>query len=107
MHFIEFPSSFLICGPSQSGKSVLVTKLIKKYCSQFTKVIWCNSETNAISEDVRSIPNIEVYEQFPDNFNAIPDGSAIVLDDGMIECDTKAVCDLFVKGCHHKRYDSL
>lgn len=103
MLFLEFPSTSIFSGPSRCGKTFLLTKILIQYQHKFSKIIWFNSDSSAIPEEIQTIPNVEVFTKVPENFNIFPEDTAIVLDDGMLDCDTKAVCDLYIKGCHHKK----
>lgn len=100
---MSFPSSWIISGPSKSGKTQLLLKIILRNKDKFSKIIWCNTSREAIPDEIRKIENVEVHTKIPENFDSFPTGAAIVFDDGMLECDTKNVCELFTKGSHHKQ----
>lgn len=103
MYFIEFPSSWIFSGPSKSGKTMLLVKIILQHKKRFSKIVWINTSMSAIPDEIRFLNEVEIHTEMPENFDVFPDGSAIILDDGMLECDTKNVCELFTRGSHHKK----
>lgn len=96
------PSSLIVSGPSQSGKTELVKEIIKKQAYNFTmkKVIWCYSIWQPWFLQER---NIEFKQGLPDeNENA----DLIVIDDQMNSI-TNAVADMFTAGSHHKNFSII
>lgn len=69
----------------------------------FKHLIWLNGERNALPKDINSLAeNVKISQEIPESFDNVCDGSLIVLDDLMTSAYTKAVCELFTKGSHHK-----
>lgn len=90
------PSCCLICGPSQTGKSTLVKKILSNnmYDVKFRKVIWCYSYP---ARWFSKYPRIHFLRGLPEDYE---DGSLIVLDDLMRSLNEK-VADLFTAASHH------
>jgi hypothetical protein len=106
------PFSCLISGPSQSGKTVFISKILKAphlYIFQpQTRVVWCYGAKNvsqfARIQNISQLP-IEFVEGLPDLEDLDCDGKKqiVVLDDLMTSAGkSKDVADLFTKGCHHR-----
>ncbi len=69
----------------------------------FKHLIWLNGEKNALPKEINTLAeNVRVSQDVPDSFEHICNDSLIVLDDLMTSAYTKAVCELFTKGSHHK-----
>lgn len=65
--------------------------------------MWLNGEQNALPKDITTLAdNVKISQEVPDSFEHISNDSLIVLDDLMTSAYTKAVCELFTKGSHHK-----
>ena len=110
--FIPFihPSTFLLAGPTGSGKTYFVSRLL---CEHLifpfpTRIIWIYSEWQCAYELLRSkIPTIEfrkgpssqkLYEEISPH-----ERNLIVLDDQMTNAGkSKELSKLFVQGSHHK-----
>jgi hypothetical protein len=105
------PFSCVIAGPSQSGKTVFIQKLLKAphlYISDPpTRVVWCYGIRNE-----KQMENIKKGSKLPIEFvEGLPDLTELsemekpllVLDDMMaIAGKDMEIADLFTKGCHHK-----
>jgi ABC-type dipeptide/oligopeptide/nickel transport system ATPase subunit len=106
---LEHPFSMIIAGPSGCGKSTFVCNLLHNLDvvnTKFHKILWCNSETNAIPKTIQNIKNVRFLDSIPDEFNN-PENKPIlvILDDFMTELDANAglkICELFTKGSHHR-----
>lgn len=89
-------SNVLIFGPSQSGKSTLVRKMIKSdvYEKKFKKVVWCYTYASPwfIEE-----PDFRFIQGLPDEFES---GDLIVIDDFMHSLNEK-IANLFTVASHH------
>ena len=112
--FIPFKSnsSLLISGPTCSGKTTWVIKLLLNSDSMFTpnppqKFLWCYGVYQNIFKDlVNKIPNFTLHEGLPNEeylnsyLNKTP--CLIILDDLGAECaQSQSVEKLFTRGCHH------
>ena len=99
------PSTYMVVGPSQSGKSRFVVKLIRSAQSMIDpppeRVIWCyGSHQTDLIHELRSL--LEFVEFIP-NVDELLDGrkTLLIIDDLMTETDGR-VTNLFTKGSHHK-----
>ncbi len=98
------PSTFMVVGPSQSGKTRFIVKLIRSASHMIDnspeRIIWCYGihqpelfhELRDVVEFVEGIPKADML-----------DGrrTLMIIDDLMSETDRR-VTDLFTKGSHHK-----
>ena len=99
----QHPFTCYIAGPTQSGKSHFVFKLIK-LCSVAIfpppeRIVWCYGEYQKAFSDRSG--DVEFVEGLPDS--SLLDGrrTLLIIDDLMSETDSR-VTNLFTKGSHHK-----
>ncbi|GFU28698.1 uncharacterized protein TNCV_468841 [Trichonephila clavipes] len=95
------PFTLILAGPSGSGKSQFVKKLIEnKMIKPFPKnIIWCYGVYQALYEEM---PNISFHEGIPSNLHQYSD-ALIVIDDLMGELENNPqLTKLFVKFSHHR-----
>ncbi|GFY41062.1 uncharacterized protein TNIN_293251 [Trichonephila inaurata madagascariensis] len=98
---LKHPFSMMICGPSNSGKTffvrrILETKLIKPFPN---KIIWCYGIYQKLFE---KMSDIEFHEGIPSDVENITN-ALIIIDDLMNEVgDDKKLSNLFTKGSHHR-----
>lgn len=93
------PCSCLVVGPSQSGKTFLIRKLLKHrmYEPNIKRVRWCYTYSapwflkEPEIEFIQGLPDPETYES----------GDLLILDDMMHHLDIK-IADLFTATSHHK-----
>ena len=84
------------------GKTTFVLNLIKQI-QPVKYLLWLNGEKNALPDDIESLANhVKVSQEVPDTFDNLSHDTLIVLDDLMTSAYTKAVCELFTKGSHHR-----
>lgn len=104
-------SAMSVVGPSQCGKTVFVTNLLKVHRYLFTTPIthihwYCGIlQPNILKQLKSEISGVEIsmHQGLPDNFNIIESGNVIVLDDLMIESmSSQVVTNLFTKIVHHR-----
>jgi DNA replication protein DnaC len=100
-------SSMLVAGPTWSGKSSFIVKVLDnaKQLFDFTpeNIYWFFGQ---MTDDIPKLAkkNYIMYEGLPENFNHVEKFSVIVLDDLMTEANThKGVTALFTKAAHHRR----
>ena len=110
-HFIfHHPLSMIIAGPSQSGKSVFVGKLLEnpEYIQPTPEAItWFYG-----AENQEQFETIKQQSKLPITFiEGVPDSQyliglkhhLIILDDLMEDIGkSKEIANLFTKGCHHR-----
>jgi hypothetical protein len=109
---IQRNAGVVFAGPSLSGKSSLITKILKNadrlYEQVFDRVYWFYGEPTALIDKLpREIPNIRFtfIEGLPEDFTPYiqpNEYSLFVIDDLMKQaCDSKAVLDLFTNKVQH------
>lgn len=107
----EHPFTCTIAGPTKSGKTVFVQKLLKAAPFYIhpapSRIVWAYGIKNEKQENriklnsndlivdfVEGIPSIEIFS--PD------DNNLLIIDDLMHDAGrSKQIADLFTKGCHH------
>jgi len=101
-------NSLIICGPSQAGKTVWVSRLIQHrdvlFKEPVNKIYWFYSAWQKSYEDLKSkIPEISFCDEIPENIETkIEPSSIVVLDDLVKETENNAnVTALFTKHVHH------
>lgn len=100
----QHPFTLIVAGPSSSGKSVFVERLIesgiKSMDVDFRDIVWCYSvwhpTSEALSTKVRFQKGLEELSNRGDTRTP----RLLVLDDLMREADTSVV-DLFTRDSHH------
>lgn len=94
----KHPSSCLVVGPSQTGKTTLVRKIIRNrnmYQPNFKRVKWCYSYS---APWFLKEPEIEFIQGLPETYEQ---GDLIVIDDMMHRLNEK-IADMFTAASHHK-----
>lgn len=110
---LKAPFTSIIAGPTSSGKSHIVFRLIKHRAEmidcEMKEVIYCLPEKQQIETPVfiKSDQKVRFYSGIPD-FSEINDGKPrlVILDDLMSNVNTE-VMDLFTRGSHHKNISVL
>lgn len=105
------PFTMVLAGPTQSGKTCFVEKLLK--CPQYyiipppERIVWAYGIKNEAQMDklqkASPLP-IEFIDYLPDvNEFSISQNNLLVIDDMMSEAaQNRKISDLFTKGCHHR-----
>ena len=115
MHCIIFkmklihPSNILISGPTGSGKTQFVSRLLRtRNLEPFpSRILYLYTEwQQGYEELLERLPEITFQRGFPDKlidtFSA-NQNNLLILDDQMSKAgDTKDLADLFTKGSHHR-----
>lgn len=105
------PFTCMVAGPTGSGKTVFVRKLLKYNQDLIEKppqkIIWCYGVyQKAYTEMMAEVPTIEFIEGFPSSFDGVIDPNLrnlIIVDDLMAECTKDAnMTSLFTRGSHHR-----
>lgn len=99
---LQHPSSLIISGPSQSGKTELVRKMIKNkiYDYDVKKILWCYAVWQPWFTTQKEI---EFKAGLPqEDINA----DLIIIDDQMNSI-TNEVSEMFTIGSHHKKYSII
>lgn len=102
MLYLKSPSSTIIVGSSQSGKTSLVRKMIKKniYGKKLKSIKWCYSYSQPW---FREEPDIEFVQGLPEDFD---DSELVVLDDLQSQLNDK-VAELFMVVSHHRNVNVI
>ncbi|XP_033114874.1 uncharacterized protein LOC117115269 [Anneissia japonica] len=103
------PFTAVISGPTSSGKSVFVKKLLQNnyFDKKLDDITWCYGEYQPLFTELsNSATNINFVEGIPvetiDAFEASKN-HLVIIDDLMTECSRdKRVVNLFTKGSHHR-----
>lgn len=98
---VKHPFSMLICGPSNSGKTYFVKRLLdtKIIHPQPSRVLWCYGAYQKLFEEMK---NVEFHEGLPSDINEVYN-ALIIIDDLMNELgDAQKLSNLFTKGSHHR-----
>ncbi|GBN67379.1 hypothetical protein AVEN_149572-1 [Araneus ventricosus] len=98
---IKHPSSMIISGPSNSGKTFFVKRLLdSKLIQPFPpKILWCYGAYQKLFDNM---PNVEFHEGLPSDIDTVSD-ALIIIDDLMSEVSSdKRLSNLFTKGSHHR-----
>lgn len=96
------PSTCLISGPTGSGKTVFVKKLIEQnmFSPRPKRVIYCYGAYQSLFKDIK---NVEFEDGIPSYLNNVTD-TLIIIDDLMSEvCNSTGLSKLFTKGSHHRK----
>lgn len=111
MHFIS-PFRATIVGPSMAGKTEFVKKLIINKDQvigglPLNNILWCcKKKEYAPLEFIKSVKKFTVYEGVPDT-DLVKPNTLVILDDLMLESDSKEVVQLFTVNSHHKAISVL
>ena len=107
----KHPTTILIAGPTQSGKTCFTKKLIQKDMFNPTpnRILWIyreGSTTNAYEGLQKELPEVEFYNHIPFDVldNLVPlNNNLLILDDVMDEAaQSESVAQLFTRGSHHR-----
>lgn len=108
VHFVH-PSTFLVSGPTGSGKTQWVIKVLRNgLIHPFPqRIVWVYSEWQPLYADLnRFLRNVEFVRGFNQNLYETFDPNVtnlLVIDDQMHTAGrTKQLVELFTKGSHHR-----
>ena len=107
-HQFKHPFACLIAGPSQSGKSTLLSRILENNDSLIapspTKIVYCYARWSDAFNKLREIsPPIEFQEGLPDidRFDS-QQNNLLILDDLMTQVEKdKSMLELFTTDSHH------
>ena len=99
------PARIIIAGFSNSGKTVLCTKLIEKYSDQFDTILYSGVDQHPLELNPLINPKFhvstEIFNPFDYATTSPGKGILLILDDCFLEAvQTKYVVDAFTKGRH-------
>ncbi len=99
------PFAAMLCGPSQSGKTVLLIKILQNVRQMVhpppDRIMYCYAESQEI---FNTVPNIELHRGIPDSDMFDPNkNNMLILDDLMEKSENNPdVQKLFTVDAHHK-----
>jgi hypothetical protein len=96
------PSTCLLSGPTGSGKTVFVKKLIdfKMFNPMPTQIIYCYGSYQPLFNSMKSVT---FEEGLPSNLSSLQN-ALIIIDDLMAELASDSrLSNLFTKGSHHRK----
>ena len=98
------PARIIIAGYSNSGKSVLCSRLIEKYHTKFKQILYCGVESHPLQDNEEIRDKITVSSEILNPFEYLFNNNEnllFVLDDCFLEAvENKNVVDAFTKGRH-------
>lgn len=98
----KHPSTCIICGPSQTGKTSLVRKMIKNkiYDHEIKKILWCYSTWQPWFLEESNISFLQGLPKAEETYDLI------IIDD-LMNSLTQDVSQMFTVGSHHKNYSVI
>lgn len=103
--FYQFihPFTMIVAGPSMSGKSTFLQKLLicrkGMFNIEFKRILWCYSENGAKP----TIDNIDFHKGIPEDTTIAHTGpQLLILDDLMSDAYNARISEIFTKGSHHR-----
>jgi hypothetical protein len=105
---LKVPSNAIISGPTQSGKTELMTKILLHrkilFSEEFDRIVWSYTHWQPAYDRIKQlIPNIEWVVGFPPTLYETFDPSIktlLVADDAMGTCED-LIAKIFTMGSHH------
>ncbi|GFR23066.1 uncharacterized protein TNCT_86681 [Trichonephila clavata] len=99
---LKFPSTMIINGPSQSGKTYLVRKLISEqvFAVPIKKVVWCYKMFQPWFHEEKNIKFIAGLPTEDEKFDLL------IIDD-LMNSLTNDVAQIFTVGSHHKNFSVI
>ena len=104
----KHPFTCMLAGPSQSGKSTLLARILENNQSMITpsptKILYCYARYSEGFNKLKIVtPSIEFHEGLPDiDRLSVNENNVTVLDDLMSQVEKdKSMLDLFTTDSHH------
>lgn len=108
---IKTPFRMILAGPSMSGKTTFIRKLLvngeSMFDRQFVKILWCYGQyqNDTFAKIKSEAPNVEFHEGLPDDIKTHFDTShpnLLILDDLMADASKdERITKLFTVFSHH------
>jgi hypothetical protein len=104
----KHPFSTIVSGPSQSGKTQFVSRLLENVelmvDTSFAQIYYCYSEWQASYSKIATLPNVQMVEGVPNlqRLKEATGSSLVVIDDLMAEISkSPTLTAIFTKAVHH------
>lgn len=108
------PSTWIIAGPSQSGKTFFTSRILKESLIEPSpsRIVWCYSIYQHSYDQLKAhIPSIEFHKGFDSNLlNSFqPEiNNLLIIDDLMRESGKgDLIADVFTRGSHHLNLSTI
>jgi hypothetical protein len=106
---LKHPTTVLVAGPTQAGKTEFVINLLKNRDNLISPkpdtILWAQGHRNEnqVNKIIENVPNVEFFDGVPTLENIDPTkNNILVLDDLMDEIGKNSKCaNLFTRGSHH------
>ena len=105
---LRHPARILIFGPSSSGKSTLVSKILDNqsliFDQVFDRIIYCSDGSSLFTQNTNlPIENYEIYDKTLFNTLDSRQNNCLIIDDFMHRAaDDIQISELFTKRSHHQ-----
>ena len=106
---LQLPFGMMVSGPSSSGKSTLVLRLLKDYKEMITpvpqEVLYCYGEYSCVIPSIQRA-GIRVHEGLPNDevIDSCRNPLLLVCDDLMTVANDKYLTELYTKKSHHRHW---
>ena len=97
------PARIIIAGYSNSGKSVLCSRIIEKYHANFKQILYCGVNSHPLQDNEEIGSKLTVSSEILNPFEYVfhDENLLFILDDCFLEAvENKNVVDAFTKGRH-------
>ena len=97
------PARIIIAGYSNSGKSVLCSRIIEKYHAKFKQILYCGVDSHPLQDNEEIGSKLTVSSEILNPFEYVfhNENLLFILDDCFLEAvENKNVVDAFTKGRH-------
>jgi Adenovirus IVa2 protein len=107
---LKIPSGIIISGPSSSGKTHLLVKLIAQSQDLFDppprEVLYCFGEFNMQVPHIEKLDRVKVQAGPPtdEQISKLKSPALVILDDLLASIDSRWLNDAFTKKSHHRGY---
>jgi hypothetical protein len=105
----KIPSGMIISGPSNSGKTQFLLKLLANFNELFTPrpeaILYCYGEYHSYIPQLES-QGIQVFSGVPPDelLSRMPKPFLLCLDDIVYQIEEKTLTDIFTKKAHHRNF---
>ena len=105
---LKHPARILISGPSSSGKSTLISKILDNqiliFDQVFDRIIYFSDGSSLVTENINlPIANCEIYDKTLFNTLDSRQNNCLIIDDFMHRAaDDIQISELFTKRSHHQ-----